>query len=143
MNKPDSYDYYSKKRNNIPFRDWPEECKAYKNYLRIIRIHPEWKDLSDEEIKATQKENQRQNAANARMLNAEKWKNMSQEEKEKINKKKGNGYNQLSDAEKLARNEELKQRSLNFWNGMSEEERKKFSEYRESRWSEESKQKRI
>lgn len=51
MERPENYLYYANSKNKIPFKDWPDDCKQYKNYQRIIRLHPEWATLTMEEIK--------------------------------------------------------------------------------------------
>jgi len=130
MERPENYSYYVNKNNGIPFRDWPDECKRYKNYQRIIRLHPEWATLTMEEIKVKQKENHQKAAANARKVNQVKWKNLSEEEKKNINKKKGSFYQNMSEEEKKAHNEVLRERSQKFWDGMSDQERKDFGKYR-------------
>lgn len=141
--KPKDYSYYQSKKNGIPFRDWPQECKDYKNYLRVIRVHPEWEECTLEELYIKQQESKSKRAAMGRRAFRVKWANMPQEDKDVINKKKGSFYHKMSLEKKLEHNKVLQQRSRNFWDAMSPKERAQFSQYRESKLTEEQKQQRV
>lgn len=140
MKKPSNYKYYSNKKNGVPFKDWPQECKDYKNWKRDIFRHPEWKELSDEEYLLAKKESKRQRGINATKLMRNRYQNMSSEQKVEVNKKKGSHYNNMSDEEKNKYNEILRQRSQTFWDNMTNEQRKEFSQYRWNLKSDEEKE---
>lgn len=130
MEKPKNYAYYSTKKNNVPFKDWPQECKDYKNWKRDILHHPEWKDLTLDEIKEKKKEIKRQRGVNAAALMRKKYSEKTEEEKKVINEKKGNAWKDLTDKERKEKSEEMRKRSQDFWDGMSDKQRKEFSKYR-------------
>ena len=140
MEKPENFTYYSV---NIPFKDWPQECKLYKSWRRDILNHPEWKDLSNEEYFKAKKESKRQRGINAAKAMRQKYQDMSTEEKAEINKKKGSHYNNLSDEEKKKRNDELSQISKDFWSSMTIDERREFGQYRWNLKSDKEKQRII
>lgn len=130
MKKPANYKYYSSKKNGVPFKDWPQECKDYKYWKRDIFRHPEWKELSDEEYLLAKKESKRQRGINATKLMRNRYQDMSTEQKSEVNKKKGSHYNNMMDEEKKKQNEILRQRSQNFWDSMTDDQRKEFCQYR-------------
>ena len=145
MEKPEGYGHYANQAriNHIPVKDWPENYRIYNKWSNRISKHPEWKDLSMEEIDRRVAENK----LNARIkametLNA-RLVAMSPEERQAFHKRKGGYYNNMSPEEKLKFNEVLRARSNKFWNGMNEQERKEFSEYRESCVSDEEKKNRT
>lgn len=130
MNKPENYAYYCNKKNNIPYKDWPVECKLYKDWKRDILRHPEWKDLSDEDYFKAKKESKRQRGLNAVSVMLESNKNMSDEKKKEVNKKKGNGWRNLTPEERNKKSKEMSKRSHKFWDSKTSEQRKKFGQYR-------------
>lgn len=141
MKKPDTYSFYSnRKKNKIPFRDWPNECKQYAYWLRDIRIHPEWKNLTDNEYYQAKLDSKKQRGINAAKLMRERFQKKDENEKQRINKSKGSHYNNLSAEEKVVQNKILSQRSKNFWDSMTEDERNIFSQYRWNLKSDEEKQ---
>ena len=135
MEKPDNYNFYINKKNNIPYKEWPREVKDYLNWKRRQRSHPEWANISEDERKEKVKEIKRKNIQKYK----EKWETMSDGEKAEINKKKGSHYNNLSEEDKLKQNEVLKLRSRKFWDSLGESQRKEFGQYRWNKNSEETK----
>ena len=126
MEKPKDYAIYVNKNCTIPYKDWPQEVKDYKNWKRRIRSKPEWANLSEEE----RKKERGKILVQVRAKWKEKYESMSEKEKEEVNRKKGNHFNNATVEEKRKKSEELRQRSLGFWNSMSQEERDKFGRYR-------------
>lgn len=130
MNKPENYAFYCNKKNNIPYKYWPVECKLYKDWKRDILRHPEWKDLSDEDYFKAKKESKRQRGLNAVSVMLESNKNMSDEKKKEVNKKKGNGWKNLTPEERNEKSKEMSERSHKFWDGKTSKQRKEFGQYR-------------
>ena len=137
MEKPKDYAIYVNKKCDIPYKDWPQEVKDYKNWKRRMRSKPEWANLSEEE----RKKERNKILVQVRAKWKEKYENMSDDEKAEVNKKKGNFYNNASDEKKKLIAESLRKRSLDFWNGMNEEERKEFGKQRWDMLSDEDKKK--
>ena len=137
MEKPKDYAIYVNKKCDIPYKDWPQEVKDYKNWKRRMRSKPEWANLSEEE----RKKERNKILVQVRAKWKEKYENMSDDEKAELNKKKGNFYNNASDDKKKLIAESLRKRSLDFWNGMNEEERKEFGKQRWDMLSDEDKKK--
>lgn len=141
MKRPDNYSFYSNRRKNkISFKDWPDECKQYAYWLRDIKNHPEWKSLSDEEYYKIKSDRKTQRGINAAKLMRKRFQEKDECEKQRINKSKGSYYNNLSEEEKVNQNNILSQRSKNFWDSMSSDERISFSQYRWNLKSDEEKQ---
>ena len=136
MDKPKNYGYYQNSRNKIPYKEWPQEVKDYKNWQRRNRMNPKWKHLSEEDRKI---EREKVIAENRKVW-YEKYNDMTEEEKAEVNKKKGNFWNLASDEKKEEMRDNLSQRSNDFWNSMTEEEHKEFGRYRWNLKSDEEKE---
>ena len=106
MQKPENYGFYIGKKCTIPYKDWPQEVKDYKNWKRRQRAKPEWAHLTDEQRKL---ERIKVIAANQKKWR-DKYAAMTDEEKAEVNKKKGNHFNNASEEEKAKKSEELRQR---------------------------------
>lgn len=136
MEKPVDY----KLSNKLPYSQWKQEWKDYKNWRSRNNRHPELKDLSEEErIKHRLK---------IKLNNLEKshikYRNCTQEEKDEWNKHKvENNWYKLSEDEKKRRIEPLINGSINFWKNMTPEERHEFAIHRWNNISEDDKNKII
>lgn len=131
MEKPKNYAIYNNKKKPIPYSEWPQEIKEYKNWRRSIIKHPEWKDLSDDEWRKAVIESKKKRAESGRKAFKVKYENMSEEEKKVLNKKKSSWKKEnMTEEEYKEKCKHMAEISNKFWNGMTEEQRKDFSKYR-------------
>lgn len=131
MEKPKNYAIYNNKKKPIPYSEWPQEIKEYKNWRRSIIKHPEWKDLSDDEWRKAVIESKKKRAESGRKAFKVKYENMSEEEKKVLNKKKSSWKKEnMTEEEYKEKCKHMAKISNKFWNGMTEEQRKDFSKYR-------------
>lgn len=133
MEKPEGFKY------TIPMSEWPQEWKDYRWYCRTVNTHPEWKDLTLEEVKEKSKESKANRGRNNIAKWHESYQDLPEEEKERINRSKGNGWKNLTEEERAAKSRHMQEISQNFWDGMSEEERAAFVTNRESGLTEQQK----
>lgn len=133
MEKPEGFKY------TIPMSEWPQEWKDYRWYCRTINSHPEWKDLTLEEVKEKSKESKANRGRNNIVKWHESYQDLPEEEKERINRSKGNGWKNLTEEERAAKSRHMQEISQNFWDGMSEEERAAFVATRENGLTEQQK----
>ena len=122
MEKPVDYNL----SNSLPYKEWKQEWKDYKNWQRRIRMNPKTANMTQEEYKQYRSKV----LADTRKKWHDKWNNMSDEEKSIINAKKGNFWNNASDKDKEKMRNRLTGISQSFWDSMSDEERKEFGQYR-------------
>ena len=133
MEKPEGYTY------SIPMGQWPQEWKDYRWYCRTVNTHPEWKDLTLEEVKEKSKESKANRGRNNIAKWHESYQDLPEEEKERINRSKGNGWKNLTEEERAEKSRHMQEISQNFWDGMSEEERAAFVTNRENGLTEQQK----
>ena len=148
MEKPKKYSIYRNRHKpiyqNITFtQEEIEECLKYNRWVKSIKIHPEWKNLSYDEWEKVQKEYKKSVHNKCAEKMRSKMKTKSSEEIKEINKRKGSFYNNKTKEEKEKYNEELRNRSQNFWNNMTDEQRKEFGQYRWNLKSDDEKEKII
>lgn len=141
MEKPKNYAIYNNKKKPIPYSEWPQEVREYKNWRRSILKHPEWKDLSDDEWRKAVIESKKKRAESGRKAFKVKYANMSEEEKKELNKKKSTWNKEnMTEEEYKERCKHMAEISNKFWNSMTEEQRKNFSKYRWNLKTDEEKQ---
>lgn len=133
MEKPEGFKY------TIPMSEWPQEWKDYRWYCRTVNTHPEWKDLTLEEVKEKSKESKANRGRNNIAKWHESYQDLPEEEKERINRSKGNGWKNLTEEERAEKSRHMQEISQNFWDGMSEEERAAFVASRENGLTEQQK----
>ena len=89
------------------------------------------------------KEKSKESKANRGRNNIAKWhesyQDLPEEEKERINRSKGNGWKNLTEEERAEKSRHMQEISQNFWDGMSEEERAAFVASRENGLTEQQK----
>ena len=122
MEKP--IDYHL--AHNIPYKEWKQEWKDYKNWIRRIKMNPKVANMSPEEYKKYR--------SKASSVSRKAWKykynSMSEEKKAKVNAKKASHWNNASEEEKEEMKKRLSNISQTFWDSMTDKEKKEFSKYR-------------
>ena len=137
MQKPEGFN------SHISMKEWPQEWKDYVWYRRTVRNHPEWDGLSFEEVKNKSAEYKLEIRRERARLMRESVQNKSEEERQEINKRKRPKFWDNKSLEEIELHKQhMREISQNFWDGMSKEEHENFVKYRESKLTDEQKQRR-
>ena len=133
VDKPIDLDQYPRYMENgrviTPITEYPPHIQQYYRHLRILKRHPEWKDLSYDEIMELQSMHRNEVARENLKKSHDKYNSISDEEKTAWNKKK-NTYNLLDERAKRERIRLLNEGNTRWWNSLSEEEKKEFANKR-------------
>ena len=137
MQKPEGFN------SHISMKEWPQEWKDYIWYKRTVRRHPEWNGLSFKEVKTKSAEYKLKIGRERAELMRQSVKNKSEEERQEINKRKRPKVWDSKSPEEINKyKQHMREISQKFWNGMSKEEYENFVKYRESKLTDEQKQRR-
>ena len=121
--------YMKRGRVVTPLDSYPDHIKNHYRRLRILKRHPEWKELSYEEMIVKQKEHKIEASINNLKRSYEKYNAMSDEEKRKFNARKNN-FSKLSREDQEKKIKSLKEGNKKWWNNKTPEEKKEFANKR-------------